>query len=240
MNAHRPAAFAVFAAFATLAALMPLASAQIVAYKAAPASQQPTVLTAGNGVPLINIQTPSAAGVSRNTYSQFDVDPNGVILNNARNNALTQLGGWVQGNPWLAHGSARVILNEVVAANPSQLLGYVEIAGSAAQVVIANPAGLTCNGCGFINASRATLTTGTPLVNGGNLESYRVEGGTLRIEGTGLDASRVGYTDLIGEYTVLVEQMMAASVMASIPALAVFVALQRYLRGGLALGGLKG
>ncbi|MBK7355128.1 filamentous hemagglutinin N-terminal domain-containing protein [Propionivibrio sp.] len=197
MNAHRPAAFAVFAAFATLAALMPLASAQIVAYKAAPASQQPTVLTAGNGVPLINIQTPSAAGVSRNTYSQFDVDPNGVILNNARNNALTQLGGWVQGNPWLAHGSARVILNEVVAANPSQLLGYVEIAGSAAQVVIANPAGLTCNGCGFINASRATLTTGTPLVNGGNLESYRVEGGTLRIEGTGLDASRVGYTDLI-------------------------------------------
>lgn len=50
----------------------------------------------------------------------------------------------------------------------------------------------------------------------------------------------LGLYAFIGEYTVLVEQMMAASVMASIPALAVFVALQRYLRGGLALGGLKG
>lgn len=50
----------------------------------------------------------------------------------------------------------------------------------------------------------------------------------------------LGLYAFVGEYTVLVEQMMAASVMASIPALAVFVALQRYLRGGLALGGIKG
>ena len=193
----RPAAFAALLACGAQLALMHTASAQVVAYKAAPASQRPTILQAGNGVPLVNIQTPSAAGVSRNTYSQFDVDANGVILNNARNNALTQLGGWVQGNPWLARGSARVILNEVVSANPSQLLGYIEVAGSAAQVVIANPAGITCNGCGFINASRATLTTGTPIVNGGNLDGYRVEGGTIRIDGAGLDASRSAYTDLI-------------------------------------------
>lgn len=56
-----------------LAAVLPNANAQIVAYKTAPASQRPTILTASNGVPLINIQTPSAGGVSRNTYSQFDV-----------------------------------------------------------------------------------------------------------------------------------------------------------------------
>jgi filamentous hemagglutinin len=192
----RPAAFAALFACGAQLALMHTASAQVVAYKAAPASQRPTVLTAGNGVPLVNIQTPSAAGVSRNTYEQFDVQSQGVILNNSRSNTSTQLGGWVQGNPWLARGSARVILNEVVSANPSQLLGYVEVAGSSAQVVIANPAGVTCNGCGFINASRATLTTGTPQVSG-NLDSYRVEGGTIRIEGAGMDASRVGYTDLI-------------------------------------------
>lgn len=193
----RPAAFAALLALGTLFAVIPAATAQVVAYKAAPASQRPTVLTAGNGVPLVNIQTPSAAGVSRNTYEQFDVQSQGVILNNSRTNTATQLGGWVQGNPWLARGSARVILNEVISANPSQLLGYVEVAGSAAQVVIANPAGVTCNGCGFINASRATLTTGTPQVGGGNLDSYRVEGGTIRIEGAGMDASRIGYTDLI-------------------------------------------
>jgi len=192
-----PAAFAVLLALGAQITSIPQAHAQIVAYKAAPASQRPTILSAGNGVPLVNIQTPSAAGVSRNTYEQFDVATQGAILNNSRGNAQTQLGGWVQGNPWLAAGTARVILNEVVSANPSQLLGYIEVAGSPAQVVIANPAGVTCNGCGFINASRCTLTTGTPVLNSGNLDGYRVEGGKIRIEGSGMDASQTGYTDLI-------------------------------------------
>ena len=174
------------------------ARTEIVADGGAPANQQPTVLTVGNDVPLVNIQTPSAAGVSRNTYSQFDVNGNGAILNNSRTDAQTQLGGWVQGNPWLATGSARVILNEVNSSNPSSLIGYVEVAGSQAQVVIANPAGISCDGCGFINANRATLSTGTPILNGGNLEGYRVEGGAVQINGAGLDAGSAGYTDLIG------------------------------------------
>ena len=171
--------------------------AQIVADPNAPANQRPTVLAAPNGVPLVNIQTPSAAGVSRNTYSQFDVQQQGAILNNSRINVQTQLGGWVQGNPWLATGSARVILNEVNSSNPSLLQGYVEVAGSRAQVVIANPAGVTCNGGGFINASRATLTTGTPILTGGNLDGYRVQGGVINIAGAGLDTSTTDYTDLI-------------------------------------------
>ena len=85
----------------------------IVADHTAPANQRPVVTQAANGVPLVNIQTPSAAGVSRNTYSQFDVNSQGVILNNSRINVQTQLGGFVQGNPYLAAGTARVILNEV-------------------------------------------------------------------------------------------------------------------------------
>jgi filamentous hemagglutinin len=171
--------------------------AQVVANPKAPANQQPTVLTAPNGVPLVNIQTPSAAGVSRNTYNQFDVQQQGIILNNSRNNMQTQLGGWVQGNPWLATGTARIILNEVNSSNPSMLNGYIEVAGSKAQVVIANPAGITCSGCGFINASRTTITTGTPIMNNGSLEGYNIQGGTITITGNGMDASRVDYTDLI-------------------------------------------
>ena len=81
-------------------------------------------------MPLVNIQTPSAAGVSRNTYSQFDVNNNGSILNNSRSNVQTQLGGFVQGNPYLATGTARIILNEVNSTNPSYLNGYVEVASS--------------------------------------------------------------------------------------------------------------
>ncbi len=173
------------------------ANAQIVADPGAPRTQQPTVLNAANGVPLVNIQTPSAAGVSRNTYGQFDVGQPGAILNNSRTNTQTQLGGFVQGNPWLATGTARVILNEVNSSNPSQLRGYVEVAGDRAQVVIANPAGISCGGCGFINSSRVTLTTGIPLLNGGSLDGYRVQGGSVNILDGGLDASRVDYTDII-------------------------------------------
>ncbi len=50
----------------------------------------------------------------------------------------------------------------------------------------------------------------------------------------------LGLFSFIGEYFVQIEQMMAAAVIASLPALVVFAILQRYLRGGLALGGMKG
>lgn len=192
----RPLRVALALAFGQ-AVIVPLANAQVVADPGAPGNQRPTVLEAANGVPLVNIQTPSAAGVSRNTYRQFDVDQQGAILNNARANTQTQLGGWVQGNPWLARGTARVILNEVNASDPSRLRGYVEVAGDRAQLVIANPAGISCDGCGFINADRATLTTGKPIINGGSLEGYRVAGGAIRVDGKGMDASAANYTDLI-------------------------------------------
>ncbi|WP_348995266.1 hemagglutinin repeat-containing protein [Achromobacter sp. HNDS-1] len=192
----RPLRVALALAFGQ-AVIVPLANAQVVADPGAPGNQRPTVLEAANGVPLVNIQTPSAAGVSRNTYRQFDVDQQGAILNNARVNTQTQLGGWVQGNPWLARGTARVILNEVNASDPSRLRGYVEVAGDRAQLVIANPAGISCDGCGFINADRATLTTGKPIINGGSLEGYRVAGGAIRVDGKGMDASAANYTDLI-------------------------------------------
>ncbi|MGC4062135.1 MAG: hemagglutinin repeat-containing protein [Aquabacterium sp.] len=186
---------------ATFMAATP-AHSQIVADHHAPGNQQPTVLNAASGVPVVNIQTPSAAGVSRNTYSQFDVQRNGVILNNSSGNVQTQLGGWVQGNPWVSAQGARIILNEVTSGAPSQLKGLMEVAGPRAQVVVANPAGIACDGCGFINANRGTLTTGTALINNGNLDGYRVTGGTIEINGAGLlvpaDASqRADYTDLI-------------------------------------------
>ncbi|MFM5342616.1 hemagglutinin repeat-containing protein [Aeromonas veronii] len=192
----RPVAFASALALGLVSITFP-ARAQIVADPTAPGAQQPTVLETANGVPQVNIQSPSAAGVSRNTYQQFDVEQQGAILNNSRTNTQTQLGGWVQGNPWLAKGTARIILNEVNASDPSRLQGYLEVAGDRAQVVIANPAGITCEGCGFINTQRATLTTGTPVMRDGALEGYRVKGGAIEVQGKGLDASSTDYTDVI-------------------------------------------
>ena len=174
-----------------------LAHAQIIADPAAPGNQRPHILETPNGAPLVNIQTPSAAGVSRNTYTQFDVNAEGVVLNNSRTPVQTQLGGWVQGNPWLATGEARVILNEVNSSNPSQLKGFIEVGGRRAEIIIANPAGIQVDGAGFINAERATLTTGTAIMNGGSLEGFRVQRGTVRIDGAGLNATLTDYTGIL-------------------------------------------
>lgn len=185
-----PTFVALAAALAAGAVLMLVphgAGAQVRADAEAPKQQQPTVLTTANGVTQVNIQTPSASGVSRNTYSQFDVDGRGVILNNSRTDTSTQLGGWVQGNPWLATGSARVILNEVNSSAPSQLKGFIEIAGRRAELIIANPSGIQVDGAGFINAQSVTLTTGRPLFNDGAIGGYDVRGGAVSVQGAGMN-----------------------------------------------------
>ena len=188
-----PLAFSFLLAFSCLTS----AQAAIVADNHAPGGQQPQIANSANGTPQVNIQTPSGAGVSRNVYSQFDVDGRGVVLNNSHANTSTQLAGMVAGNPNLAKGEARVILNEVNTRDPSRLNGYIEVAGQKAQVVIANPAGISCDGCGFINANRATLTTGQVQYGNGQISGYDVNRGEIIIQGGGLDASSVDSTDLL-------------------------------------------
>ena len=173
------------------------AQAQVVANGQAPGNQRPTIISSANGITQVNIQTPGAGGVSHNKYSQFDVDKKGVILNNSHANTQTQLGGMVTGNANLLRGEAKVILNEVNAANASQLNGMIEVAGKRAQVVIANPAGITCDGCGFINANRATLTTGQAQLNNGLITGYDVSQGQIVVQGAGLDGRQTDSTDLI-------------------------------------------
>ncbi|MCF7531656.1 hemagglutinin repeat-containing protein [Pseudomonas petrae] len=158
-----------------------------------------TVGQAGNGVPVVNIATPNGSGLSHNKFQDYNVGPNGVILNNATGTvANTQLGGYIVGNPNLKGGAANVILNEVTGSNPSQLRGYTEVAGQSAKVIVANPYGVTCSGCGFINTPNVTLTTGKPVLDAnGQLRSYQVDGGAVTIDGEGLNASNVDRFDII-------------------------------------------
>ncbi|WP_232910572.1 filamentous hemagglutinin N-terminal domain-containing protein [Pseudomonas paralactis] len=158
-----------------------------------------TVGAAGNGVPVVNIATPNGAGLSHNQFKDYNVGPNGVILNNG-NTAMvnTQLGGIIVGNPNLKGGAANVILNEVNGGSPSQLRGYTEVAGQSAKVIVANPYGVTCSGCGFINTPNVTLTTGKPVLDAsGQLQRYEVDGGAVTIDGEGLNASNVERFDII-------------------------------------------
>lgn len=154
---------------------------------------------AANGVPVVQIAAPNAAGVSHNQYEQYNVGRQGQVLNNSATTTQTQLAGYIQGNANLQPGqAARLILNEVTSSNRSLLQGHVEVAGAAAQVIIANPNGITCDGCGFINTTRGVLTTGTPLFGGdGSLSAFQVGRGSIRIEGAGLDADNLQRIDLL-------------------------------------------
>ncbi|WP_123414700.1 hemagglutinin repeat-containing protein [Pseudomonas brassicacearum] len=153
---------------------------------------------AGNGVPIVNIARPNGSGLSHNQFTDYNVGSNGVILNNATNRTqATQLGGIILGNPNLNGTAATTILNEVNGGNPSQLRGYTEVAGQSAHVIVANPYGITCNGCGFINSPKVTLSTGKPVVENGRLDRYQVDQGSVAIEGAGLNANNVDHFEII-------------------------------------------
>lgn len=161
-------------------------------------SSNTSTSSALNGVEVINIATPNGKGLSHNKYQQFDVDPSGLILNNSIESAArSQLGGVLHGNANLNGNAASVILNEVTGANRSQLQGYTEVFGNQANVILTNPYGITCNGCGFINTPRVTLSTGIPQLNNGEVSGFNVSQGAVSIEGLGLDATRQTYFDII-------------------------------------------
>ncbi|MFP3563682.1 hemagglutinin repeat-containing protein [Paraburkholderia sp. SIMBA_030] len=172
-----------------------LAGAQIVPGGA----HAPSVIQTQNGLPQVNINRPSGAGVSMNTYGQFDVQRPGAILNNSPTIVQTQQAGMINGNPNFGPGqSARVIVNQVNSSAASQINGHLEVAGQRAEVVIANGSGISVNGGGFINTSRAILTTGSPnFAPDGSLAGFNVTGGNITVQGAGLDGSAVDQVDLL-------------------------------------------
>lgn len=175
-----------------------MAVAQAIADPNASQQNRPIIESANNGTPVVQIATPSAAGVSRNFYQQFDIDSKGLILNNSLGISKTQLAGYIQGNSHLGNTPARVILNEVTGSNVSNLKGYLEVAGQKAGVIIANPNGIIGDGFGFINTSRAVLTTGSPIFGGsGSLDAFRVTGGQIIVQGNGIDATTTDKVDLL-------------------------------------------
>lgn len=169
------------------------AHAQITTDKSAPKNQQVVILKTNTGAPLVNIQTPNGRGLSHNRYTQFDVDAKGAVLNNDRNN-----------NPFLAKGSAQLILNEVRGA-ASKLNGIVTVGGQKADVIIANPNGITVNGGGFKNVGRGILTTGTPQIGkDGALTGFDVRQGTLTVGTSGWnDKGGADYTEVLARAVAL-------------------------------------
>ncbi|MDN0086487.1 hemagglutinin repeat-containing protein [Yersinia nurmii] len=156
------------------------------------AAHNPTISSAANGAAVVDIVAPSASGLSHNQYDSFNVNKPGAVLNNSLTDGTSQLAGQLNANANLGGNAAKVILNEVISRNPSLLLGKQEIFGMAADYVLANPNGIACDGCGFINTNRSSLVVGNPLVEKGELNGFNTFNNThaLSIGKGGLDADR--------------------------------------------------
>lgn len=192
--------FRLSAAGKLAAALAIILAASAGAYAAeivaANGANGPGVSTAATGAQVVDIVAPNGNGLSHNQYQDFNVNQPGAVLNNSREAGLSQLAGQLGANPNLGGREASVILNEVIGRNPSLLHGQQEIFGMAADYVLANPNGISCQGCGFINTSHSSLVVGNPLVENGVLQGYSTFGNrnTLSLNGT-LNAG--GVLDLI-------------------------------------------
>lgn len=195
-----PASLGVLVLGLASGALAPHALAQI-SDPLAPGIHRPQVGVSGNGTPQINITAPSA-GVSHNKYQSFHVTSRGLILNNATLGGQSQIGGLVGANPNLSSsGSASVILNEVTSRGGSNLNGTTEVFGKSADVIIANPDGVSCNSCSFLNSSNTTLTSGKPLVLGSSV-ILNVSGGAVSVAGQGLSTPD-GSATLVGRGLII-------------------------------------
>lgn len=98
------------------------------------------VSTGVGGRQTVNI-APSVGGVSNNTYSSFNVSKAGADLNNVGVNA-------------------RTIVNQVTGTNPSLIQGNINVLGPRANVILANPNGVTVDGGSFTNTGHVVLSTG--------------------------------------------------------------------------------
>ncbi|WP_295512698.1 filamentous hemagglutinin N-terminal domain-containing protein [uncultured Sulfitobacter sp.] len=122
-----------------LASLFP---ASLAAQSVASDGGTATTITIGaSGLVTVDIAPANAASISHNTYSSFSVPTAGVNLNNETVRAGT-------------------ILNEVTSANITTIKGPLTVIGPKADVIVANPNGITVNGGRFQNTGNVALTTG--------------------------------------------------------------------------------
>lgn len=159
----------------------------------------PRMDVASNGTSIVNINTPNDKGLSHNQYDSFNINNNGLILNNANRPVSTELAGYIMGNPNLVGPTAKTILNEVTGTNSTAMNGALEVAGNKAHVIIANPNGISINNGTFINTTAATLTTGKPIIDNGNISAYKINQGTIQIDSQGLNTSKTARTDILAE-----------------------------------------
>ncbi|MGF6604912.1 filamentous hemagglutinin family protein, partial [Paraburkholderia sp. GAS448] len=170
---------------ATAATLFALAGPALAAGIVPDGGTATSVSTGANGHQTVNI-APAFGGVSHNTYSAFNVGKPGADLNNTGINAQT-------------------IVNQVTSTNPSLIQGAIGVLGPRANVILANPNGITVDGGSFVNAGHVVLSTGQVSFNdltlpGGTQRNVvlTTNGGTITIGAGGLSGTLVNL-DLVAK-----------------------------------------
>ncbi|MDI2145854.1 filamentous hemagglutinin N-terminal domain-containing protein, partial [Pseudomonas sp. ITA] len=177
-----------------------IASALPVADPAAGANK-PNVVAAANGVPVIEIVDPNAAGLSHNKFQSFDSTNPGTVFNNSKVDGTSSIGGFTMKNPKLSQ-EAKGILVDVTGTNPSSLSGTLEVFGKKADLFISNQNGVSLNGVTTLNANSLTATTGKPIVTPSGLQ-FSVNGGRVTVGPSGLDTTGLSYFDIVARTIAL-------------------------------------
>ncbi|HRK18434.1 MAG TPA: filamentous hemagglutinin N-terminal domain-containing protein [Hyphomicrobiaceae bacterium] len=126
--------------------------------------------TAVDGSITVEIAPPTAKGLSHNTYSNFNVPRAGVALSNT-------------------DAKARTILNEVRSNNRSAINGALSVSGPRANVIVANPNGITVDGGSFVNTGGVGLITGKVTAIGDTTRLELSSGGDVLIGDGGLSGT---------------------------------------------------
>ncbi|ROJ31761.1 filamentous hemagglutinin N-terminal domain-containing protein [Morganella morganii] len=94
--------------------------------------------------PVLAIANPDKNKISHNYFDEFNVGKEGLYIGNTK--------------------KANTIITEVVSNSPSLLKGNINVLINPANVVIANPNGITCDGCSVSNVKNLNLITAAVAV----------------------------------------------------------------------------
>ncbi len=132
----------------------------------------------------IQIAKANDYGVSLNYFDSFDTQGKDIVLLNSP-----------VMNVKVAQAPAQTI---VLIVNDSQLASIknIRVEGHAADIVLAAPKGIRCDGCSIANAERVTLATGTIKSDYGELETIKITNGSMEITGSGLTATDLSLLDI--------------------------------------------
>lgn len=172
---------------------------EVIPDRNAPINHRPKITHSHKGNTIVNISAPNENGISFNEYLRFDIPKDGVVLNNSSKKSRTSNGELIRGNRNLINGSADLIVNKINSNRPSFLNGNLEIAGKRADLIMANPSGITIDGLNVINARSTTITTANPIFDGKNINALELtkQSKSVNIVGAGFNDMQSDYTKII-------------------------------------------